>query len=84
MKRRWKFLADLKPGDKVKLSTGEPAEIVETPDSTRTSIIKVRVSIDKIKEIETTCDHYFASYIVDGNACYEPCEFCGEVKHAGA
>ena len=48
-----------------------------------TNIMPVRVSIDKIKEIDTTCDHYFASYIVDGNACYEPCEFCGEVKHAG-
>jgi len=51
MKRRWKFLADLKPGDKVKLSTGEPAEIIEVPDSTRTSLVKVRISVDKIKEI---------------------------------
>ena len=36
-----------------------------------------------INMLPTTCDHYFASYIVDGNACYEPCEFCGEAKHAG-
>jgi len=51
MKRRWKFLTELKIGDKVKLSSGEPAEIVEPPDPTRTALIKVRVSVDKIKEV---------------------------------
>lgn len=51
MKRRWKFLADLKPGDRVKLKTGELAEIIDPPDITRTAFIKVRVSVDKIKEV---------------------------------
>ena len=51
MKKRWKFLMELIPGDKVKLKTGEPATIVQVPDENRTVLINVRLSIDKIKQI---------------------------------